>query len=221
MAKAQQAIESIGLWVGMFASIATIIATIFGILIPLNGAVAVTNIAETSSCHGFLVDDPPPYVLAHKIPSDKEKDYLEDKINCNRDQIQKHPNDAVAYTNIGEADRRLGDFEAARKAHQKALTLNPDLQRAKIGLALVEQDLNNTLAANNAIQDALAQKKNAIAYLYQGAILDMQNDLKGAKAAWLQAKMLDPMVQRFITNRNGHLFNLKINWHGFSTDKVS
>nr|WP_277922586.1 tetratricopeptide repeat protein [Coleofasciculus sp. FACHB-1120] len=179
----------------------------------MNGAVTVANIAGAGSCHGFLVDDPPPYVLAHKIPSDKEKDYLEDKINCYRDQIQEHPNDAVAYTNIGEADRRLGDFEAARKAHQKALKLNPDLQEAQIGIALVEQDLNNKVAANNAIQDALAQKKNAIAYFYQGAILHRQNDLEGAKAAWRQAKILDPIVQKFIPN--GHLLNLKVNWHLF------
>ncbi|MBD2130173.1 tetratricopeptide repeat protein [Microcoleus sp. ZQ-A2] len=116
---------------------------------------------------------------------------------CYRDQIQKNRNDAGAYTNIGEADRRLGNLEAALKAHQKALELKPDLPEAKIGLALIEQEMENTLAANQAIQGVLAlHPNNAIAHFYQGTILYAQNQLKDATVAWQKAKELDPNLPK-------------------------
>ena len=104
---------------------------------------------------------------------------------CYHDQIQKNRNDAGAYTNIGEADRRLGNLEAALKAHQKALELKPDLPEAKIGLALIEQEMENTLAANQAMPGVLAvHPNNAIAHFYQGTIFYAQNQLKDATVAW-------------------------------------
>jgi cytochrome c-type biogenesis protein CcmH/NrfG len=116
---------------------------------------------------------------------------------CYRDQIQKNRNDAGAYTNIGEADRRLGNLEAALKAHQKALELKPDLPEAKIGLALIEQEMENTLAANQAIQGVLAlHPNNAIAHFYQGTILYAQNQLKDATVAWQKAKELEPNLSK-------------------------
>ncbi len=56
---------------------------------------------------------------------------------CYHEQIQKNRNDAGAYTNIGEAERRLGNLEAPLKAHQKALELKPDLPEVRLGLALI------------------------------------------------------------------------------------
>ena len=192
MFKAQQAIESTSHWVGMIASVATIIATIFGVLIFFCGTVAVTDNQGTSGCSGFLIYDPLSNMLTYTLPSEEEKDYLIDK-------IQKHPKKATLYTNIGEADRRLGDLEAARIAHKTAIELEPTLQEAKIGLALVEQDLGNTAEANKTIQDALAQHKNAIAYLFQGAILHKQNYINGAEQAFQQAIRLDSKAKKLIS----------------------
>ena len=199
MFKAQQAIESTSHWVGMIASVATIIATIFGVLIFFCGTVAVTDNQGTSGCSGFLIYDPLSNMLTYTLPSEEEKDYLIDKIHCYRDQIQKHPKDAALYTNIGEADRRLGDLEAARIAHKTAIELEPTLQEAKIGLALVEQDLGNTAEANKTIQYALAQHENAIAYLFQGAILHKQNYINGAEQAFQQAIRLDSKAKKLIS----------------------
>jgi len=214
--KAQQVIKWIERWGGitiaMFALIVAFLTYVNGSVIVTNfdGSVKLTNFRDTSLCQGFLVNDPSSYLLPNTIPSEKEKEYLESKINCYRDQIQKNPNDAEAYTNIGESERRLGNLAGARKAHQKALELKPELQEANWGLALVEQDMGNHEAANQAIQDALTQNPNAIAYLYQGAIFHKQNDLKGAKVSLRNAIELDPRVQKLI--KTFKLFESKTNW---------
>jgi cytochrome c-type biogenesis protein CcmH/NrfG len=151
-------------------------------------------------------------VQANPLASQKEKEYLENKINCYRDQIQKNPNDAEAYTNIGEAERRLGNLEDSRKAHQKALELEPSLPKAKIALALVEQDMGNNVAANTAIKGVLAlNPSNAIAHLYQGAILYAQDEFNDAEVALQKAKQLDPKLPELVrTRRLPHLRNVQI-----------
>ena len=217
MSKAKQVIKWINDWANLITLIITVIALIYTILPYYNGSVKVTNFdgsvkvvnfRETSLCNGFLVDDPLSYLLTNTSLSEKEKEYLESKINCYRDQIQKNRNDAEAYTNIGEAERRLGNLEAARKAHQKALELKPNLSEAQTGLALVEQEMGNTVAANQAIQGALAlNPSSAIAHFYQGVILYAQSDLKDAGVAWQKAKELDPTLPKLA--RTWRLPNLR------------
>jgi tetratricopeptide (TPR) repeat protein len=223
MSKAKQVIKWINDWANLIGLIIAVIALIYTILPYYNesakvtnfdGSVKVTNFQEANLCNGFMVNDPLSYLLTNTSLTQKEKDYLESKINCYRDQIQKNPNDAQAYTNIGEAERRLGNLEAASKAHQKALELKPDLPEARIGLALVEQDMENTVAANQAIQGALAlNPTSAIAHFYQGAILYAQNDLKDAAVAWQKAKELDPTLPKLV--RTWRLPNLRnvFGWH--------
>jgi tetratricopeptide (TPR) repeat protein len=217
MSKVNQVIESlmskvkqIIKWIEYRVNIITIILTMIGLIFTIlpyynesakvtnfDGSVKITNFQEANLCNGYLVNDPSSDVLTNTSLSNKEKDYLESKINCYRDQIQKNPNDAQAYTNIGEADRRLGNLKAARKAHQKALELKSDLPEAKIGLALIEQDMGNKVAANQGIQGVLAvHPNNAIAHFYQGTILYAQNQLKDATVAWQKAKELDPNLSK-------------------------
>ncbi|MBD2016011.1 tetratricopeptide repeat protein [Microcoleus sp. FACHB-53] len=210
MSKIKQVIQGIERWANLIGLIIAVIALIYTILPYYNGSVnvtnfdgsvKVTNFQEANLCNGYLVNDPLSDVLTNTSLSDKEKDYLESKINCYRDQIQKNRNDAGLYTNIGEAERRLGNLEAARKAHQKALELKPDLPEARIGLALVEQDMENTVAANQAIQGVLAvHPRNAIAHFYQGTILYAQNQLKDATVAWQKAKELDPKLPKLVSS---------------------
>ncbi len=228
MSKLKQVIA----WIDRWASVTTVILTILTVIIAMitliytiydndsvkvtnvDGSVKVTNFRETSLCNGFLVDDPLSYLLTNTSLSEKEKEYLESKINCYRDQIQKNPKDAEAYTNIGEAERRLGNLEAARKAHQKALELKADLPQAQMGLALVEQDKGNTVAANQAIKGALAlNPTSAIAHFYQATILYAQNDFKDAEIAWQKAKELDPKLPKLV--RTWRLPNLRnvLGWH--------
>lgn len=217
MSKAKQVIQWINDWANLIGLIIAVIALIYTILpfyndsgkvSNLDSSVKVTNFQEVNLCNGYLVNDPLSDVLTNTNLSDKEKDYLESKINCYRDQIQKNHNDAGAYTNIGEAERRLGNLEAARKAHQKALELKPDLPEVKIGLALIEQDRGNKVAANQGIQRVLAvHPSNAIAHFYQGTILYAQNQLKDATVAWEKAKELDPNLSKPV--RTWKLPNIK------------
>lgn len=206
MSQSKQVIELAHRW-GSF--LVAIITLFFAGLTFFDGSFVAKDFQGLRGCNGFLINDPPAEMLIATTLSEKEQSYLEDKINCYRDQIQKQPKDALTYTNIGEAERRLGNLVGARKAHQKALELKPDLQEAKIGLALVEQEMGNKVAANKMIQGALDQNPNETAYLYQGAILHKQNNLMGAAAAWRIANELDPSVRKFI--KTWQSFNIKIN----------
>jgi cytochrome c-type biogenesis protein CcmH/NrfG len=197
MFKAKQVIKRLHEWANFITPFITVIALIYAMLSFHYGSVNVTNFQEANFCNGYLVNDPLSDVLTNTSLSEQEKDYLESKINCYRDEIQKNHNDAGAYTNIGEAERRLGNLEAALKAHQKALELKPDLPEAKIGLALIEQGRGNKVTATQAIQGVLAvHPRNAIAHFYQGTILYAQNQLKDATVAWQKAKELDPNLPK-------------------------
>lgn len=217
MSKVRQVIQGIERWANLIGLIIAVIALIYTILPYYNesakvtnfdGSVKVTNFQEANFCNGYLVNDPLSDMLTNTNLSGKEKDYLQSKINCYRDQIQKNRNDAGAYTNIGEAERRLGNLKAARKAHQKALELKPDLPEAKIGLALIEQDMGNKVAANQGIQGVLTvHPRNAIAHFYQGTILYAQNQLKDATVAWQKAKELAPNLSKPV--RTWKLPNMK------------
>lgn len=183
MYKTQQVIQVIKKmtrrWGDITVTWATIIGVIFAVLSYFYGSVTVTDIQGANGCEGFLTNDPSAYVLNNSFSKKKEKEYLKNKINCYRDQIQKHPNNAVAYTNIGEAERRLGNLDSAYQAHQKALQLKPDLPEAKRGLMLVNQDMESKVAAHPA---------------FHGAILYAQQELKNAQTAWQKAKQLAPKL---------------------------
>lgn len=172
-------------WIDITAIIATIIGTIFGILSYFYASVVVTDIP--SSCDGFLINDPSAYVLTSSVPKKEEKEYLKTKINCYRDQIQKNPKNAVPYTNMGEAERRLGNLEAAHKAHIKALELKPNLPEAMKGLALVEQERGNKVAVNQAIKKVISQ------------------EIENVKATWSKAKALEIEMPINIKFLNQHL----------------
>ncbi len=151
-----------------------------------------TPLTVTIDCGGFLIDDPQAELLRKDFPSEPERAKLQEKIACYRRQISQEPRYADAYTNIGEASRRLGEVVAAKQAHEKALQLNPRLQEAKLGLALLEQQSGNSKAAIEKIQEIVAQKESATAYFYQGIALHEQAKLPEAETAFRKALELDP-----------------------------
>ena len=151
-----------------------------------------TPLTVTIDCGGFLIDDPQTDLLRKDFPSEPERSKLQEKIACYRRQISQEPRYAEAYTNIGEASRRLGDPVVAKQAHEKALQLNPRLQEAKLGLALLEQASGDSKAAIAKIQEIVAQKESASAYFYQGVTLHQQAKLPEAETAFGKALELDP-----------------------------
>ncbi|MBW4627979.1 MAG: tetratricopeptide repeat protein [Brasilonema octagenarum HA4186-MV1] len=142
----------------------------------------------------FLINNPLPQLPGQNFPVKLQKKEAEQKIIIYQKEVEKNPNSAVAYTNLGEAKRRAGDLEDAAKAHKKALQLNPNLVEAKLGQALVEQDKGNTAQAKQEIQDALKREDIAAAYYYLGDIFWKQKppDYQSAEAAWRKAVELEP-----------------------------
>ncbi|MEA5499835.1 hypothetical protein VB834_06520 [Limnoraphis robusta Tam1] len=120
--------------------ILTIVVTVVGFIHKPAVSIPPTN------CSGFLV-----YIPAE---SDTVND-LESKINCYRDRIANNPKDAVAYTNLGEAERRLAniknhrtnkrlnELEAAKKHHLTAQRLDPKAKEVKQGLELVNTEIED------------------------------------------------------------------------------
>ena len=182
---------------GVAGLVVTVVALGLAVKQDLFGTFAPTDIHDirgARSCAGFLINDELPADSKPTTLDENEMKRLKEKIECYRDQIEKNPNDAIAFTNRGEAKRRLGRLKEALLDQEKALHLNRDLQEAKTGLGLVEGNLGNTKAANQAIQDAVAQKESAIAYFYQGVTFADQKDWKSAEASYRRAIALDPNI---------------------------
>jgi tetratricopeptide (TPR) repeat protein len=150
-----------------------------------------TSVSVTEDCGGLLLDDSQTDSLK-QAATEQERAKLLKNIECYRRQISQDPKYADAYTNLGEAYRRLGDTATAREFHQKAIELNPRLQEAKLGLALVEQESGDPKVAIAEIQKVLAQKESASAYFYQGVTLQQQANLKEAEISFRKALELDP-----------------------------
>ena len=182
-------------WAGWVGAMVGVIGLGFAAQQYFFGTFAPTNINEIRggrSCGGFLINDELPADSKPTTLDEDETKRLKEKIECYRDQIEKNPKDAIAFTNRGEAKRRLGRLREALLDQEKALQLNRDLQEAKIGLGLVEGNLGNTKAANRVIQDAVAQKESAIAYFYQGFAFTQQQAWKSAEASFRRAINLNP-----------------------------
>jgi superkiller protein 3 len=150
-----------------------------------------TSYNVTQDCGGFLVDDPQIDLLA-KNSNAGQTAKLQEKIACYQRQISQDDRYPDAYTNLGEAYRRRGDAANAKLFHQKALQLNPSLQEAQLGLALVQQESGDPKAAIATIQKVMAQKETASGYFYQGITLVEQTQLKEAESSFRKALELDP-----------------------------
>lgn len=121
--------------------ILTIVVTVVGFIHKPAVSIPPTN------CSGFLI----------YIPADSDTiKNLESKIDCYRDQIANNPKDAVAYTNLGEAERRLANLEnprninkhlkkleAAKKHYLTAQRLDPKAKEVKQGLELVNTEIED------------------------------------------------------------------------------
>ncbi|MBD2182347.1 tetratricopeptide repeat protein [Aerosakkonema funiforme] len=180
----------IGIAAGIVAILGTGIAT-YLYFTPSSSSSKRMAVTVLEDCGGFLVNDPQADFLRKTALSDQEKAALQKKIECYTFQIGQDANYADGYTNLGEAYRRLGDVDKARKFHQKAINLNPGLQEAKLGLALVEQESGNPKVAVAAIQEAIGHKENAIAYYYQGVTNYKQGNIKDAEVAFRKAIEMD------------------------------
>jgi protein O-GlcNAc transferase len=72
--------------------------------------------------------------------------------------VERHPANAVYWTNLGEAHRRLEDYERAAAALTRAVTIKPDLAQAHFNLGLVTRQLAEPATALQAFERAAELK---------------------------------------------------------------
>jgi len=75
--------------------------------------------------------------------------------------IALHPNNPHYFSNLGEAERRLGNFEVAASALVRAITLKPDLVQAHFNLGLVMHELGEVTASVQAFERAAELKPDS------------------------------------------------------------
>ena len=176
---------------GVVGAIAAVAALGLAVKQDFFGTFAKTQNDDGKGCNGFLIKENPVILSKKAIPDAVETDNLQKKIFSCRDELQKNDKNAVAYTNIGEATRRLGDLPVALIAQQEAVKLDPNLQEARIGLGLVQFFMGQAAEANKTLQVALAQKESPIIYFYLGVSFGQQKDWKSAEASFRRSIDLD------------------------------
>jgi len=76
--------------------------------------------------------------------------------------VQQRPGNPAYWTNLGEAHRRLSDYERAAQALTRAITLKPNLAQAHFNLGLVARKLGELETAFLAFERAADLKPNDV-----------------------------------------------------------
>ena len=103
----------------------------------------INNPQTTNNNPIYIINNPPLTSPGEKL-SDAEKAKAQVVVEQSRKATEANPNDATAWTNLGEALRRTGDLPGAQQAQEKALQINPKLTEAKLGLVLIKKDQGKT-----------------------------------------------------------------------------
>jgi superkiller protein 3 len=165
------------------------IAWVIGLSIFLGSGALIYGVLQPRTT--YIISSPPPTTPGEKL-SDAEKAKAQTIAEQSRKDTEANPNDATAWTNLGEALRRTGDLPGAQQAQEKALQLNPKLTEAKLGLALIKKDQGKTAEAISELRTIAEEGKSAIAYFNLGNLLYEQKDFSGSEAAYRQSIALNP-----------------------------
>jgi protein O-GlcNAc transferase len=103
-----------------------------------------------------------------------ESDRSPEAIGILQRLIAAQPGNALYFTNLGEAQRRLGRYEEAAGALVRAASLNPDLVQAHFNLGLVTRHLGELSVAIQAFERAAELKPESaqIQHALARALLD-------------------------------------------------
>ena len=151
----------------------------------------INNPQTTNNNPIYIINNPPLTSPGEKL-SDAEKAKAQAIVEQSRKATEANPNDATAWTNLGEALRRTGDLLGAQQAQEKALQINPKLTEAKLGLALIKKDQGKIAEVIPELRTIAEEGKSASAYFRLGHLLYEQKDFSGAEAACRQSIALNP-----------------------------
>ena len=106
---------------------------------------------------------------------------------------QLDPGDALAplaYSDLGNIYRELGDYPRARASYQEALRRRPDLESAFAGLGMLEMD-----EAICRLAKSVAEHSTAEGYLQLGQLQKQAGRVEDARASYNKALSLDPKAE--------------------------
>jgi len=108
----------------------------------------------------------------------------------------KQPVAAEAYNNLGFAYLSLRDTAQAKENFQAAVNVNPQHNRAWIGLGVVAQKSGNLTEAIQDYSHSIQAGPSDIAYLLLAQALRLQGETTKAQAATEQARLVSPNFDR-------------------------
>jgi protein O-GlcNAc transferase len=110
--------------------------------------------------------------------------------------VARAPGQAILAVNLGEAYRRLGNFESAAVSFRRAIAAKPDLAEAHYNLALTLQAMGQLDEAVDRFRRALAIKPDLppIAFVELGSALGQLDRLDESLSAFQRAVELAPTL---------------------------
>lgn len=127
--------------------------------------------------------------------------------------IERHPQQAMYYSNRGLVHLRLGQPKAALADCDRAVTLGPNLDQAYNNRALCRAALGHLAAALDDYERAVDLNPfNSRARINLGATLRQLGDLEGALDCFDEALMFHQLPE-FIYAERGRTYHLRGDWN--------
>ncbi len=127
--------------------------------------------------------------------------------------IERHPQQAMYYSNRGLVHLRLGQPKAALADCDRAVTLGPDLDQAYNNRAMCHAALGHLTAALDDYERAVDLNPfNSRARINLGATLRQLGDLEGALDCFDEALMFHQLPE-FIYAERGRTYHLRGDWN--------
>ena len=119
-----------------------------------------------------------------------------DSLNRNLAQLSRNPRDVTALLGAGQAALDLGDIQAANGFYTRANLVNPNLGKAKLGLAIVQIALKQPADAAANFDAAEALGESAQGHLTErGLAYDLTGQQEKAQRDYLAALQANPNDQ--------------------------
>jgi aspartate beta-hydroxylase len=111
--------------------------------------------------------------------------------------VSLQPDHAIAWTQLGQAAFKRGDFQSALQAFQRAATADGSTPRQWINVALACQQLKDDAAEEAALFKALAvDPYDLLALVLRGSLYERQGKSQQAASAYGAAASVSPPLER-------------------------
>ncbi len=127
--------------------------------------------------------------------------------------LQKFPDLAEGYQDLGFVQERRGRVEEARDAYRQAVTLRPDLQWSYLGLARIQLRLGEPGEAASAARAAVRLDSSLVAaWRILALALEKMGDVAGSRQAWKRVLDLDEVPERIAEATSAPFHPWRVGW---------